>query len=41
VADLKGCRAGKTSPTERIARRLADREAAFYARKNDQQEGDN
>ncbi len=26
--DPKGCRAGKTPPPERLARRLADREAA-------------
>ncbi|MFI5935775.1 hypothetical protein [Actinoplanes sp. NPDC051494] len=28
MADLEGCRAGKTPPPERLARRLADREAA-------------
>jgi hypothetical protein len=28
VADLKGCRAGKTPPPEGLARRLAEREAA-------------
>ncbi|WP_158510515.1 hypothetical protein [Actinoplanes friuliensis] len=27
MADPKGCRAGKTPPPERLARRLADREA--------------
>ncbi|MEU7907946.1 hypothetical protein [Actinoplanes sp. NPDC049118] len=28
MADLKGCRAGKTPPPEGLARRLAEREAA-------------
>jgi hypothetical protein len=28
MADLNGCRAGKTPPPEGLARRLADREAA-------------